>query len=1005
MVERSIEMMVGILGIIKSGAAYLPIDSLFPRERISYILEDSGASIIVTDKKPGGPINHRCKIVEAANGNLYGRDSHNPGPAAASTDLLYTIYTSGSTGRPKGVMIANRSMVNFITGFTGIIDIGVKDSVLSLTTISFDIFGLEAILPLTTGAKVIIGTEEEQLYPESAARTMVDECTNILQVTPSRLLMLISDEESPPALKSLKYLLVGGEALPAPLLEKAREATAGRIYNLYGPTETTIWSTVKEVSQGKALNIGKPIANTRIYILGQDGTLKPLGAAGELYISGDGLARGYINNVQLTAAKFTGNPREKNHRLYLTGDIARWLPDGNIEFFGRKDHQVKIRGFRIELSEIESQLVKHPGIKEAVVISRGDSGDKHLCAYIVSGVTGTGEETVEIADIKEYLSHTLPDYMIPSYFVLLEKIPLTPSGKIDRGALPSPQGTAGKEYAAPRNEIEKKLVEIWAPILNRTHTNLGIDDNFFELGGHSLKAITMAAKIQKIFNIKLSLTEIFKNSTIRGMSRYLQKAGSGLFASIEPAEKRKYYDLSSVQKRFYTLQQLEVDNTVYNIAMFMRVSGDLKVEQTERIFRLLQKRHDSLRTSFIVINGELVQWIRREAVFAMEYHQSTREGAADIVKNFVRTFDLNQAPLFRVGLIRVGPGQHILMVDMHHIITDAVSMGILIRDFAALYEGKKLPHLKLQYKDYCQWQNSDTQKENLKKQKDYWLQKFAGGVPVLDIPLDFPRPQIQSFEGNCLFFEISPQQTDGLKKLAIEAGTTLYMVVLSVYYILLSKLSGQDDVVVGAVSVGRRHEDLRRIIGVFVNTLALAAQPKGSKTFNTFSREVKEQTLEAFENQDINLEELMNDKSLKRDVSRNPLYDVFFELQETDAPLTEMEGLKYTPIQYEHQKSMFDMNFSGVESRGRLSFMVEYCIKLFKEETMARFISYFKELTTNVLLNPEQKISDLEILSREEKKTVLQQIRKKKTQPHLNLTETMTDQQNAVESEHAEFDF
>jgi amino acid adenylation domain-containing protein len=539
MVERFVEMMIGILGILKAGAAYLPIDPDSPEKRTGYLLDDSGAKILLksSDLVPG-----------VFNISPKGASFHLQPPPAAAASLAYVTYTSGSTGKPKGVMIEHPSLLNLIRAITGIIPFTANDTILSLTTISFDIFGSETLLPLTMGSRVVIGTRQEQLDASAAARVLVRDRVTIFQVTPSRLQLLLLEKEIPGALKSLHVLLVTGEALPGTLLERTRHVIKGKIYNLYGPTEATIWSTVKDVTGKKSLNIGTPIANTRAYILTRGGLLQPVGVAGDLYIGGNGLARGYLNNPELTAEKFqaANNPEYyrsyrsyKSYIFYKTGDRARWLPDGNIQFLGRTDFQVKIRGFRIEPGEIENQLLKHEEINEAVILVKepdaGKAGSptgpdspgdntKYLSAYIVS------ERAFNISELREYLQKELPPYMIPSTFVKVDRIPLTPNGKVDRKALESyDTGTTlstGVEYVAPRNQIEKTIAGIWKELLNLEE--VGIDENFFDLGGTSLDIYRFNLKFKEAFEEEEVVLKMFRYPTIRAFARYLSEKKAGL---------------------------------------------------------------------------------------------------------------------------------------------------------------------------------------------------------------------------------------------------------------------------------------------------------------------------------------------------------------------------------------------------------------------------------------------------------------------------------------------
>ncbi|UCH98087.1 MAG: non-ribosomal peptide synthetase, partial [Candidatus Aminicenantes bacterium] len=522
---------------------------------------------------------------------------------------------------------------------------------------------------------------------------------------------------------------------------------------------------------------------------------------------------------------------------------------------GRQDHQVKIRGFRIELGEIQSQLLKHGEIKEAVVLYKTDkSGDKYLGAYIVSSKQGLELE------LKNYLSHFMPDYMIPSYFIQIEKMPLNPNGKIDRRALPEPEtGKTTKNYIAPRDKVERKLVDIWAEVLGRdpSHASqlreaISSEDDFFELGGHSLKATILAAKIHKNMNVKISLVDIFSAPSIRELSAIIKKETKNQFAAIQPVEKKDFYPLSSAQSRLYVLQQMEKNTTAYNIPQVVVLEGTIDKIRLQNTLNRLIRRHESLRTSFVLVNEEPVQRIHREENCKFQITNRDKRGispekspgeieelntstaqdpksqklrAKSYIKNFIRHFDLSQAPLLRVGLIQTGENEHILMVDIHHIIADGVSHALLVKDFMALYGGEEelLAKIPIQYKDYSQWQNSERQNQAIKKQESHWLKQFQGDIPVLDLPTDYPRPATQSFEGNTIAFEIGNKETAALKQLAHQPGVTLFMVLVSLFDILLSKLNGHghrdEDILVGTPISGRRHADLDQVIGMFVNTL------------------------------------------------------------------------------------------------------------------------------------------------------------------------------------------
>ncbi len=713
--------------------------------------------------------------------------------------------------------------------------------------------------------------------------------------------------------------------------------------------------------------IGKPLPNTQIYIIDKEKKLQPIGIPGELCIAGESLARGYLNNTELTAEKFIENPFAKGQRMYKTGDLARWLPDGNIEFLGRMDNQVKVRGYRIELGEIENQLLSHSDIKEAIVIAREDkNNNKYLCGYILS------ERKEIISELREYLAKELPEYMIPAYFIQLDKMPFTANGKIDRKALLEPELslTTGTEYVAPESEIEEKLVNIWSEVLGIER--IGINDNFFELGGHSLKAINIVAKISKELNVSVPLRELFKTPTIKGLANYVEGTKQSIYSSIEPAEEKEdYYPLSSAQKRMYTLQQFDEASTGYNIPAIITIEGSLEKEKLEEIFKKLIKRHEALRTSFEVIDGEPVQVVHKEVSFEIEYTESDKEKVSEIASVFVKAFDLRKAPLLRVALSKINDKEHILMIDMHHIISDGVSMGILTKEFIELYDGKELPKLRIQYKDFAAWQNEMYKSGEIKKQEEYWLKAFEGEVPVLNMPTDHQRPSIQSFEGKSIDIELNYELTGKLKQIAKETGSTMYMVLLSAYNVLLSKYSGQEDIIIGSPIAGRPHADLENIMGMFVNTLAMRNYPESNKTFKEFLSEVKASSLQAFENQDYQFEELIDKLSIKRDLSRNPLFDIMFSMESIDKKEISIEGLEFKPYGLENKIAKFDLTVSAVEANNNIALNFEYCTKLFGKNTIERMVEHYIKIIEAITTNLEISIKDIGILTEKETQLLL----------------------------------
>jgi tyrocidine synthetase-3 len=964
--RHSIDMIVALLGILKVGALFLPIDPDYPEERVQYMLADSCARMLLTDLYPNGDTKPSPRQSGTQLNFL----------AAPANSLAYCIYTSGSSGRPKGVGIEHRSLVNLCRWHNRQFAVSHQDRAPKYAGFGFDASVWEIFPYLSAGASLHIIDEDIRLDIDKLLRYFERQ-----QITIAFLPTQICEQFMDFDCRSLRILLTGGDKL------KKYAKQGYRLVNNYGPTENTVVTTSGPVDREEAnIPIGKPVMNCRVYILDTYNHLQPVGVPGELCIAGDGLARGYLNNPELTADKFfdlAAKGREdtrsskhqiltpKSYILYRTGDLARFLPDGSLEFLGRLDQQVKVRGNRIELGEIESRLLAHPAIKEAVVLVRPEAnGEKSLTAYTVPQTNQTNETSP--LKLRQYLSRTLPGYMIPAHFVQLEQIPLTPNGKVDRTRLPEPQVEATGVGIAPADEVEARLVLIWSEILSLPPDSVSTDADFFASGGHSLKATNLAARIHREFAVQLPLTEIFRTPHIRGLAEYIRSTGRGTFTLIKPVEEREYYTLSSAQKRLYVLQQMAGAGIGYNMPTVIELYGEFDTGRLSRAFGALIRRHESLRTSFTVVNGEPVQRVHEEVDFKIEYYKIAAKGAKGReIKNFIRPFDLSQPPLLRVGLITPAGGERILVVDMHHIIGDGTSIQVLIEEFWSLYGGADLPGRRIHYKDYACWQAEEAVRAKIRLQQAYWLAAFAGEIPVLELPVDYPRPVLQSFEGRSIEFELGESDTQALESLSLAEGVTLFMLLLALYNLLLAKLCGQQEVIVGTPLAGRRHTDLARVIGMFINTLALRNYPAGERRFREFLGEVKARTLAAFENQEYPFEELVERVAISRDVSRNPLFDVVFALQNIDLPQVEPHGLRARPYPYEIGISKFDMTLQGYKAGQRLVFRLEYCTKLFKEKTINRFIRYFERIVSAVKAEPGQRIFDIEIITDAEKREIL----------------------------------
>jgi tyrocidine synthetase III len=957
MVDRSIEMIICLYGILKSGCAYLPIDPEYPQERIAYMLEHSGAKIMITEegleKKLSGIKINKIFLKDI---NINESNCRNL-KKGKSTDIAYLIYTSGSTGKPKGIVIEHRSIINFMSGVTRKIPFEEGKSILSLTTISFDIFVLETFLALSCGLNVIIGSSEEQTDANKIAKSIIANNVEMLQLTPSRLKMILSSEDGMAIFSRIKTLMVGGEALSLDLLNELKAIYKGRIFNMYGPTETTVWSTIQELTNEDKITIGKPISNTQIYILDKQGNIQPIGIAGEICIGGAGLARGYWNDENQTKEKFISNPFKTGARIYRTGDLGRWLPNGNIEFLGRTDHQVKIRGNRIELGEIESALIKHEKVREAVVVARGTEGEKYLCAYMVT------HSEVNKSELRSFLSKSLPEYMLPSYFVTMTKLPLTPNGKIDRKAFPDPDIQKEDTYQAPVNNTESKLTEIWSEVLNIDSYKIGTNKSFFELGGHSLKAIKMLGKIHKEFHKQISIATLFSNPTVKGIANLINKSHITVeYKSIPKAELKEYYPLSFTQRLMYMSQQLQEKSTAYNLTIALEFVEDLELEKLKNALKKLIERHEILRTSFHIINNSIVQKIEDKEFEDIPFIEAPREKVKYLIKESIRPFHLNKFPLYRIKIFKITSSCHVLLIDMHHIITDGASISILIKDLLALYKGTQLVPLEIQYKDYAEWNNKFLKSEAVKKQEAYWLNKFAGNIPKMSLPFDFPRPKVRDMsKAHQINFTIDTELTKKIKSIVLNNHTTLYTFLLSIFNILLHKYSGQRYITVGSPVANRPHPNLENNIGAFINMVALRNEISPENTFNEFLKQVAKVTIESFDNQDYQFEELLVKLGIQGETNRNPLFDCVFNLMPIENELKKATDSIIKPFNTGVALCKFDLQFVGYEIDDTILMNLKYSSELFKVSTAQMIIQHFMEIIQAVILNPEIQIDDIRL--------------------------------------------
>ncbi|ASA20601.1 non-ribosomal peptide synthetase [Paenibacillus donghaensis] len=959
--EPSFEMIIGMLGILKAGGAYLPIDPDYPVERTSYMLQDSDCCLLLGNSHLVKPYENLAAVVCLDDPIIETVDVSDVGLDNAPQDLAYVIYTSGSTGNPKGVMVEHRALVNLCSWHIAYYAVTSTDRSTKYAGFGFDASVWEIFPYLISGSAIYIITKEIRLDVEQLNSFMEEHGITISFLpTPICEQFLRLDN------KSLKKLLTGGDYL------KYVKKKSYELFNNYGPTENTVVATsFKITEESEKIPVGKPISNCQALILDSCNNLLPIGVSGELCISGTGLARGYVCNAPLTEEKFVPHPFFQGERMYRTGDLARWLPDGNIEFLGRIDRQVKIRGHRIELGEVEAQLLRHPSVIQTAVTDKTDSnGHKVLCAYIVSN------EVMTTSELRTFLSGSLPEYEIPSYFITVKEIALTSNGKVNRDVLPEPKEMmdTGTEYIEARDDVEERLKAIWHELLGVE--TISIKDNFFELGGHSLKATSLVSRIAKEFNVHLPIKEVFSNQTLENLAVAIKEAKRAVFHSIVPAQDKEFYPVSAAQKRIFILSQFNSEDLLYNVPGTLLIEGAVNRERVEHAVKTLVNRHEAFRTSFAVVNGEPVQKVQHEAVIEIRFLKSTEQQVEQLITSFIQPFNLSQAPLLRVGLVRLCHDRHVLVFDMHHIIADGTSMDILVREFLSLYQAQTLPPLRIHYKDYSDWQNSYLASDALRKLRAYWKQMFTDDVPVLNMPTDYPRPAVQSFEGDTIGLELRPNLVAKLSTLTMGTGTTLYMVLLAAYNVILAKYTGQEDIVVGSPIAGRPHADLENIVGMFVNTLALRNYPNNGKTFKQFLMEVKDSSLQAYENQDYPFDELVDMLSVRRDLSRNPLFDVMFAMQSVDVYSTELDGVSMKPFPVNFNVAKFDLTLNVLETNGRIRLTMEYCTKLFKRETVERLLHHYEYILDQVTENASIRLEELELLTLADRNQLLLDCRK-----------------------------
>ncbi|MGB3403613.1 MAG: amino acid adenylation domain-containing protein [Microcoleaceae cyanobacterium] len=985
-VERSLNMLIGLLGILKAGCAYVPVDPSHPIERTNLILEDASISLLLTTQQlvetlhATSLLQHQTQVIclDADAGNIAQYSEENLGVAIASDEIAYLIYTSGSTGTPKGVQIAHHSVINFLDSMSHRPGLTKQDVLLAVTTITFDISVLELFLPLSVGASVVIASGEMAGDGTQISRALEQHNITVMQATPATWqLLLQSGCQGNPALK----ILCGGEALSRKLANQLLQK-CHVLWNLYGPTETTIWSTCHQVSTAEdSVSIGRPIANTQVYVL--DEQLNPVakGEAGELYIGGAGLAVGYLNRPTLNAERFITNPFDPDSqtRLYKTGDLVKFRADGNLDYLGRIDHQVKIRGFRIELGEIEALLNQLNTIQDTVVVAREDRpGDKRLVAYLIPSSQKSHAPTP--TELRNWLTERLPDYMIPAYFMFLEAFPLNSNGKVDRKALPAPDASQlplKADWVAPQTAIEKTLAQIWSDVLGLE--KVGIEDCWLDLGGNSLLATQILSQIRTVYGIDLSLRCLFEAPTIATLAQQIDtQLANGQFSNIpaiQPLPQRHNLPLSYAQARLWFLAQLEPDQTSYNVPAAVRLTGALNLQRLSASLNQIIQRHEVLRTTFTTVDGQPQQVIQSVtglniSLISLEILPPAERGSKAqqiLLQQTQQPFNLSKDALFRVTVLQLNPQESILLLVLHHILCDEWSMKLLFEELSLLYNpansSTTLPQLSVQYGDFAVWQHQWLQGEVLEKQLNYWRQQMAD-LPQLQLPTDYPRPTHPTDKGARQSLTLSPSLTTALGELSRQEGVTLFMTLLAGLQVLLYRYTSQEDLAVATPVANRHHRDVEPLMGFFVNLIMLRTDLSGAPSFRELLQRVRQVAIEAYQHQDLPFEKLVDELNPQRSLSSQPLFNVMFVLQNRHfSQYLQLDGLQQQFIEIDNGTAKCDLVLQLTETPQGLTGYFEYCTDLFKAETIRAMVGHFQTLLSALVADANQPITKLPILT------------------------------------------
>ncbi|SHO53821.1 non-ribosomal peptide synthetase [Anaerocolumna xylanovorans] len=965
---RTADFIIALLGVMRLGAIFLPIDNSIPQSRMEYYLKNSNAKLtIVNDSREFMDI-PAVNMDEIMNRQETDSDLN---IACNVNEIAYILYTSGSTGRPKGVKIRHLSIMNLIQSlYEKIYRNYTEDTRIGLlTSFSFDPSIMQIFVSLLCGYTLAIIPEKVIKDGGMLMKYITSKRINTMAGTPAHLRLLINGNKYKEKDLYLKSIIVGGETLGVKLLKEFTEMfseNTPQIINLYGPTETCVASTCYIADMEKLKNainapIGTPFFNTQIYILDNDFGIMPYGAVGEIYIGGFGVAAGYINSEEETGKRFIESPFSRNEMLYRTGDLGKWLQDGNLEYVGRIDNQVKVRGYRIELEEIETILKEQEGIKDAAVAVNEKGENSQLIAFVV-----LESEKESVKGIKKQLEGILPYYMIPNYILPVEKIPMNVNDKVDKDKLLSIK-ISGESVKPPQNETEQELFLIWQELLAKD--DFGITDNFFALGGNSLKLMKMATMIYDRFNCDIPLNILLEHADIEWIGEYVGGNKREALNEIHQSAKKEFYELSATQKRMYIAHKMDQTSIAYNTPMLLRLDGTVIKEKLIEAVEGTIQRHEILRTVFAVQDNNIIQKIKDTIDFKLESSWISEGEVSKECQKCIKPFDLEHGPLLRIHLLMVNVHKSYLLIDMHHIITDLISISIFIEEVIKGYNGEPLPEVKMQYRDFSEWQNEKIKTEAFNDMEEFWLKEFSSAIPSLELPADFNKPAISNGIGRSLSLLIDTDTTHSLRLLAKENNATLYMVLLSSYLILLSKYTGKEEVLIGIPVAARTQKDMNYIMGALLNTVLFKINVSSEICYLEFLKMVKSQLINVLDNQDYPLDLLVEQLSKVHAVNRGNVYEAAFNFYNEDFGFDKisMDNLEITSVDLEYTVSHANIDMTCMEWKENIKLVVCYLVEVYEKETVEYFMQHFAEILHSIVLSPNSCIKDLNMLTKEEK--------------------------------------